>query len=320
MSLALLFSPQGSQSVGMGRDIARSSAAARAAFEEADATLGWAVSSVCFDGPAERLNDTRQTQPALLTTSVAMLRALGERVRLTPALVAGHSVGEYAALVAAGVLEFAAALRLVGRRADLMAAVGVSGGMAAVIGLDRQAVQAVVDEVARPTQLVVANDNAPGQVVISGTLDALRAAEAAMKAAGARRILRLPVSGPFHSPLMAPVAEELHSAFEAEIWRDATVPVVSNVTAEPVTDADRIRSLLAEQVRSPVEWVVSVRRMVEEGVDLFVECGPGAALTGMVKRIVPEARTANVSDPDTLDIALAALAELGTPGGVGVGA
>lgn len=320
MSLALLFSPQGSQSVGMGRDVAESSAAARAVFEEADATLGWAVSSVCFDGPAERLNDTRQTQPALLTTSVATLRALGERVRLAPAFVGGHSVGEYAALVAADVLEFGAALRLVARRADLMAAVGVSGGMAAVIGLDRRAVQAVVGEVARPTELVVANDNAPGQVVISGTLDALRAAEAAMKAAGARRILRLPVSGPFHSPLMAPVAEELERAFQAEVWRDAAVPVVSNVTAEPVTDARRIRALLAEQVRSPVEWVASVRRMVDEGVDLFVECGPGAALTGMVKRIVPEARTANVSDPETLDAALAALAVHGTPGGVGVGA
>lgn len=307
MSVALLFSPQGSQSVGMGRGLAEGSAAARAVFADADATLGWSVSDVCFDGPEERLNDTRQTQPALLTTSVAALRAVAERTTPAPAFVAGHSVGEYAALVAAGVLDFESALRLVARRGELMAAVDVPGGMAAVIGLDREAVQAVVDEVSRPTELVVANDNAPGQVVISGRLDALDAAEPAMKAAGARRVLRLPVSGPFHSPLMAPVAEQLERAFDGETWRDAAVPVVSNVTAEPLTDAGRIRALLAEQVRSPVEWVASVRRMVDEGVDLFVECGPGTALTGMVKRIVPAARVANVGDADSLAAALAAL-------------
>jgi [acyl-carrier-protein] S-malonyltransferase len=311
MSLALLFSPQGSQSVGMGRRLATASAAARDVFSEADATLGWSVSSVCFDGPAERLNDTRQTQPALLATSVAAFRALGERTALAPACVAGHSVGEYAALVAAGVLDLAAALRLVARRGELMAAVEVPGGMAAVIGLEREAVQAVVDEVARPTELVVANDNAPGQVVISGVLDALEAAEPAMKAAGARRVLRLPVSGPFHSPLMAPVAEQLADAFEAETWRDATVPVVSNVTAEPLTDAGRIRALLAEQVRSPVEWVASVRRMRDEGVDLFVECGAGTALTNMVKRIAPEARIGTVADPETLEATLRELDAVG---------
>jgi [acyl-carrier-protein] S-malonyltransferase len=311
MSLALLFSPQGSQSVGMGRSLATASAAARDVFSEADATLGWSVSSVCFDGPAERLNDTRQTQPALLATSVAAFRALGERTALAPACVAGHSVGEYAALVAAGVLDLAAALRLVARRGELMAAVEVPGGMAAVIGLEREAVQAVVDEVARPTELVVANDNAPGQVVISGVLDALEAAEPAMKAAGARRVLRLPVSGPFHSPLRAPVAEQLADAFAAETWRDATVPVVSNVTAEPLTDAGRIRALLAEQVRSPVEWVASVRRMRDEGVDLFVECGAGTALTNMVKRIAPEARIGTVADPETLEATLRELDAVG---------
>ena len=310
MTLALLFSPQGSQSVGMGRGLADASPAARAVFAEADAVLGWSVSSVCFDGPPERLDDTRQTQPALLATSVAALRALEERARLAPAFVAGHSVGEYAALVAADVLDLAAALRLVARRGELMAAVDVPGGMAAVIGLERDAVQAVVDDVARPTQLVVANDNAPGQVVISGELEALIAAEVAMKAAGARRVLRLPVSGPFHSPLMAPVAEQLEAAFEGEAWRDASIPVVSNVTAEPLTDAGRIRALLAEQVRSPVEWVASVRRMVDEGVDHFVECGPGTALTNMIKRIAPEARIGNVSDPETLDATVAELARV----------
>jgi len=308
MTLALLFSPQGSQHVGMGRELAERSPAAAAVFAEADAVMGWSVSDVCWNGPAERLDDTRQTQPCLLATSIAALRALEEVAHPAPALVAGHSVGEYAALVAAGVLDLAAGLRLVVRRAELMAGVGGEGGMAAVIGLDRATVQAIVDGLSRPTELVVANDNAPGQVVISGLRDALEAAEEPMRAEGARRILKLPVSGAFHSPLMAGVAGKLATAFEAETWSDARVPVVSNVTAEPLTDADRIRALLAEQVRSPVEWVASVRRMVDDGVDTMIELGPGAALTGMVRRIAPGVTTATVSDAATLAQAAALLA------------
>lgn len=304
MSLALLFSPQGSQAVGMGRELAASSAAAAGIFRQADATLGWAVSETCWTGPAERLNDTRQTQPCLLTASIAALRAFEERADLRPVVVAGHSVGEYAALVAAGVLDFPAALRLVSRRAELMAGADRDGGMAAVIGLERSAVERVVDSVGRPTELVVANDNAPGQVVISGHRDALAAAEEPMRVAGARRVMPLPVSGAFHSPLMAGVAEQLASAFEAERWTDARVPVVSNVTAEPLIDADRIRALLAEQVRSPVEWVRCVERMVADGVDTALELGAGAALVGMVRRIAPELRTAAVTDAATLEAAL----------------
>ena len=307
MTLALLFSPQGSQQVGMGRELAERSPAAAAVFAEADAVLGWSVSEVCWNGPAARLDDTRQTQPSLLATSVAALRALEEVAHPAPALVAGHSVGEYAALVAAGVLDLGAALRLVTRRAELMAGAVGEGGMAAVIGLDRASVQDIVDAIARPTELVVANDNAPGQVVISGLRDALDAAEEPMRAAGARRVLRLPVSGAFHSPLMAGVAGELADAFETETWRDARVPVVSNVTAEPLTDADRIRAQLAEQVCSPVEWVGCVRRMVVEGVDTMIECGSGAALAGMIRRIAPGVTTATVSDGATLDQAAALL-------------
>lgn len=317
MSLALVFSPQGSQVVGMGRELAERSAAARAVFAEADVTLGWSVSGTCWQGPAERLSETRQTQPCLLTTSIAALRALEERATLRPALVAGHSVGEYAALVAAGVLDFRAALRLVARRAELMtaAAADAEGGMLAVIGLEREAVQEVVDAVGRPTELVVANDNAPGQVVVSGRADALRLAEDEMRAAGARRLISLPVSGAFHSPLMAGVADELAEAFESEAWADARVPVVSNVTAEPVTDAGRLRALLAEQVRSPVEWVRSVRRMRDDGVDTIVELGSGAALVGMVRRIAPDVRGAAVNDLATLDEAVTVV---GSPAGASV--
>jgi len=312
MSLALLFSPQGSQVVGMGRDLAEHHAAAADVYRQADAVAGWAVSQVAWDGPAERLNDTRQTQPCLVATSLACLAAVRataaeEGIELDPAFVAGHSVGEYAALAAAGAISVADAIRLVARRGQLMADAGVDGGMAAVIGLDREAVSSALGAVASPADVVVANDNAPGQVVISGTRDALLSAEEAMKAAGARRVIPLPVSGPFHSPWMAEVSDRLAAAFEEVAWSDANIPVVSNVTGEPVTDADRIRALLAEQVRSPVEWVRSVRRMVDEGVDTFVECGPGAALTGMVKRIAPEARTLNVADVATLDATLQAL-------------
>jgi [acyl-carrier-protein] S-malonyltransferase len=304
---AYLFSPQGSQAVGMGRELAESSAAARAVFEEADATLGWSVSGTCWDGPAEALADTRQTQPCLLTASVAGLRALEERTTLPPSMVAGHSVGEYAALVAAGVLEFAAALRLVSRRAQLMADADAEGGMLAVIGLERDAVERVVETVGRPTELVVANDNAPGQVVVSGRRDSLAAAEEAMRAAGARRLIPLPVSGAFHSPLMAGVAEALAEAFESESWTDARVPVVSNVTAEPITDAERLRALLAEQVRSPVEWVRCVERMVADGIDTVIELGSGAALVGMVKRIAPKVTGLAVTDRAGLESASALL-------------
>lgn len=310
MSLALLFSPQGSQVVGMGRDLAGASSAARAAFDEADATLGWSISGACWNGPEAFLNDTRQTQPCLLTASIAALRAMEERGPVAPAFVAGHSVGEYAALVAAGALRFDAALRLVARRAALMADADTGGGMAAVIGLERRTVERVVDAVGRPTDLVVANDNAPGQVVISGTHEALTAAEEPMKAAGARRMIRLPVSGAFHSPLMTGVAEALREAFEAEVWADARVPVVSNVTAEPITDARRIRELLAEQVRSPVEWVRSVERMRDGGVDTMIELGSGAALVGMARRIAPEMSAHAVHDAATL---AAAVEVLGTP-------
>ena len=311
MTTALLFSPQGSQAVGMGRDLAEGDPGAWAIFEMADRVLGWSVRELAWEGPAERLNETQWTQPALLTTSVAALAALRGRVDPAPAFVAGHSVGEYAALVAADVLSFPDALRLVARRGELMAQHTVEGGMAAVIGLDRSTVAKVIAGVASPADLVVANDNAPGQVVISGTGAALIDAEIALRSAGAGRVISLPVSGPFHSGWMAEVCDDLAHAMEKLEWHDADPPMISNVTAGPVEDSRTIRALLAEQVRSPVEWVGSVRRMVDEGVDTFIELGPGAALTGMVKRIAPESRSLNVSDVATLDATAAAVRAMG---------
>ena len=315
MSVALLFSPQGSQSVGMGRELAAVSRAAAAVFDEADEALGWSVSTLAWAGPEDELNDTRQTQPCLVATSIACLRALEEELdrmgeALSPAFVAGHSVGEYAALAAAGVISAADAVRLVALRGELMADANVAGGMVAVIGLDRGVVAAVVAGLGMGADLVVANDNAPGQVVISGTPDALAAAGEPLRAAGARRSIPLKVSGPFHSPHMTAIGAELARALETAEWHDADPPVVSNVTAEPVRDADEIRLLLARQVHSPVEWVRSVQRMARDGVDTFIECGPGGALTGMVRRIVPDARTLNVSDPATLAATADALAGL----------
>lgn len=314
MSLALLFSPQGSQAVGMGRALVDASPSARAVFERADGALGWSVSRLAFEGPEERLNDTRYTQPALVTISVAAAHALSEALAfdgddLAPAFVAGHSVGEYAALVMAEVLSLEDAVRLVALRGTLMAGQDVDGGMSAVIGLDRATVAATIEPFAGEagSDLVIANDNAPGQIVISGLRPALAAADGPLKAAGARRVLPLRVSGPFHSPHMAAVGEQLARAFAAATWRDARIPLISNVTADPVTDATEIRGLLARQVSAPVEWVASVERLAAEGVDTFVECGPGAALSGMVKRIVPDARLHVAGDPAGIAEAAATL-------------
>ena len=313
MSVALLFSPQGSQSVGMGRDLAAVSPAAAAIFREADEALGWSVSTLAWAGPEEDLNDTRQTQPCLVATSIACLRALEEKLdgmgeTLSPAFVAGHSVGEYAALSAAGALSAADALRLVARRGELMAAANVDGGMVAVIGLDRGVVAALVAGLGMGADMVVANDNAPGQVVISGTPDALAVAVELLRGAGARRSIPLRVSGPYHSPHMIAIGAELAGALETAEWHDADPPVVSNVSAEPVRAAGEMRLLLARQVHSPVEWVRSVERMAKDGVDTFIECGPGGALTAMVRRIVPDARTLNVFDPSTLSATADAMA------------
>jgi [acyl-carrier-protein] S-malonyltransferase len=311
--VAILFSPQGSQVVGMGRELAEAWPSARAMFEAADAALGWSVSAVAWHGPPDRLDDTRQTQPCLVATSLAAHAALREAsadvdLPLDPAAMAGHSVGEYAALPACGVLSVSDALRLVALRARLMAEVATGGAMTAVIGLDRERIGEVVAQFP-PDELVVANDNAPGQVVISGTPDALARAERQLVDAGARRVMPLRVSGPFHSPLMATAGAALAEAFDRVRWSDADPPMISNVTGRPVSDAARIRELLAQQVTSPVEWVTSVRSMAADGIDTFIECGPGTTLTGMVRRIVPGARALNVSDPSTLQTTIEALRE-----------
>ena len=311
MTVGLVFSPQGSQHVGMGRALAESSPAASAVFTAADAVLGWSVSDLCWNGPDEKLTDTRYAQPALLTTGIAAFEALRERtaadgMTVNPTLLAGHSVGEYAALVAAGAVSLADGLALVSLRGRLMADAAVDGGMTALIGLDRETVASVLSDPA-VAEVVVANDNAPGQIVISGPRIALAAAEEAALARGARRAIRLRVSGPFHSLSMTPVGDALSAGFGSVTWHDAEPPLVSNVTAEVVRDAGEVRALLARQVSSPVEWVRVIECMVAAGVDTFIECGSGSALVGMIRRIAPAARALAVTDRASLEAAVSAV-------------
>lgn len=302
--IAFMFPGQGSQKVGMGRVWAEASAGARQAFEEADEALGFPLSRLCFEGPEEELNLTANTQPALLATSVAVLRALGELApELSPVAVAGHSLGEYSALVAAGALDFADALRLVRRRGELMqeaVPVGV-GAMAAIIGMDPETIAAVAADAAQGEVCAVANLNGPGQTVIAGHKGAIDRAVALARERGARKATILAVSAPFHSPLMRPAREGLAPMLAATEFRDPRVPVVTNADAEPAATGDAARDALVRQIDGPVRWVESVLRMEEDlGVQAFVEVGPGNVLAGLTRRIVKAARTTAVSDPDHL--------------------
>ncbi len=306
MPVAWIFPGQGSQRVGMGRELAERYASAARTFGEANDALGLDLRALCFAGPDEDLQRTANAQPALLATSIAALRAAEEALGplATPACVAGHSLGEFTALVAAGALDFADALRLVRRRGELMQAADAAGGMDAVIGLDADASARAI----AGTGCVVANDNAPGQVVISGPKDALARAHEALVAAGAKRVIPLRLSAAFHSPAMRPVADALAAEMRRVPFRDARVPVICNVDGAPRTRSVEFPETLARQVYSPVRWVAVVRRMREgERVVRFVEFGTGNVLTGLVKRIATDAVTANVQDPRSLEEASAVL-------------
>lgn len=286
----------------MGRDVYEQSAAAQAIFAQADETLGFELSRLCFDGPAEELTQTQNAQPALLTTSIALLEAARERTALPQAAyVAGHSLGEYSALVAAGALRFEDALRLVRRRGELMAA-ATEGTMAAVMGLDLATLEAVCEEASTAGVVVIANQNAPGQLVISGTITGVELAGRLAKERGAKRVVPLNVSAAFHSPLMQRAAEGLHLAVASVDQIVAPEPaVISNVTAEPLTDPSAIRAELVAQVTAPVRWIASVERMHADGVTRFVEIGPGNVLTGLVKRIVSDVELVNVNNISSIE-------------------
>lgn len=305
--VAFLFPGQGSQAVGMGRELATHYPVAAATFAEADELLGFALSKLCFEGPEAELTDTINAQPALLATSVALLRVLEQELgQMTatgdvPAYVAGHSMGEYSALVASGAVTYADGLRLVRERGRLMKQAGEQnpGMMAAILGLDEGPVAAVCAEAAARTGGVVqvANDNCPGQVVISGDKAGMEAAMVALGAAGARKIVPLAVSIAAHSPLMQPAAVELRAAIAATPIVDPRVPVLGNTTAQPLSAASALREELAAQLTGGVRWTSSMQRAVADGITDFVEVGPGDALVGMIKRIERAANRHSVSDP-----------------------
>ena len=298
--IAYIFPGQGSQAVGMGQDLCTHSKAARTVFDEADEFIGTKISSVCFYGPEEALRQTIYTQPALYVTSVAVLRALQEAGAPTPEAVAGHSVGEYAALLAAGAFAFETGLHLVERRAQEMhrATLSHPGTMAAVLGLDSALVSAACEEAEASGAGIVqaANFNGGGQVVISGSPEGVAKASEIAKTNGARRVMPLQVSGAFHSRLMAPAVEAMTYALNDAAISDTTIPVVANLTAEYETKAEEIRQNLAAQIDHPVCWEQSIGRLVADGFDLFVEVGTGTVLAGLMKRIAPSVGVYSVGD------------------------
>ncbi len=295
---AYVFPGQGSQYPGMGKELTENFRIAREVFEEADDALGWKVSKLCYEGPDEELKLTSNTQPAILATSYAVLKVLASETGIRPDYLAGHSLGEYSALVAAGVFGFADMLRTVRMRGTFMqeaVPVGV-GAMAAILGAESAVVTEICNEAAQGEIVVPANYNSPGQIVIAGHAEAVRRAIEIAKNRGFRKALLLPVSVPSHCTLMAPAAERLATVLEKITAAPFSIPIVTNVEGTPNSDSDRVKKLLVEQLSSPVLWDASVIKMVDLGVTLFVEIGPGKVLSGLVKRIDKTVVTKNIED------------------------
>lgn len=305
-TFAMVFPGQGSQSVGMLADLAQQFPIVEQTFAEASAVLGYDLWALVQQGPAEELNKTWQTQPALLTASVAIWRVWQEKNGAMPVVMAGHSLGEYSALVCAGVMDFKDAVRLVELRGKLMqeAVPEGTGAMAAIIGLDNDSIAKACAESAEGQVVAPVNFNSPGQVVIAGNKEAVERAGAACKAAGAKRALPLPVSVPSHCTLMKPAADKLAVALQEITFNAPRIPVINNVDVAAESDADAIRSALVRQLYSPVRWTETVESMSAQGVAHLLEMGPGKVLTGLTKRIVDSMTAAAVNDVASLTVAL----------------
>ena len=305
---AFLFPGQGSQYVGMGKDLVDNFKEAADVFAEADEALGEKLSSLCFEGPEDQLKLTANTQPCILTVSIAALRVLQNETDITPSLVAGHSLGEYSALVAAGALNFADAVRIVRQRGTFMqeaVPVGV-GGMAAILGMETAAVEELCEESAQGQSIAPANYNCPGQIVISGHMEAVQRAVDNAEAKGAKRAILLPVSAPFHSSLMKPAAERLLAEALAPIEiNDLSIPVLSNVEADLYPSKDKVKELLSQQVDHPVRWIEEMDKMMSEGIDTALELGPGKVLCGLMRKISRDVKMKNIENSETLKDAIA---------------
>jgi [acyl-carrier-protein] S-malonyltransferase len=301
MVTAIVFPGQGSQAPGMGKDLADKFAVARQVFAEADDALGFAISRLCFDGPAEELQLTENTQPAILTVSVAAFRAVQEAGVAAPAFVAGHSLGEYSALVASGALSLSDAVRTVRARGRYMQeAVPVgTGAMAAVIGADLDAIQRVCAEARQDQVCSIANFNAPNQTVIAGNTEAVDRAVELLNGV-ARKVVKLKVSAPFHCALMKPAQDRLAVDLEGLNFSEPAMPVITNVDARATTAPDELRDALVRQVSAPVRWVESMQLLVEQGVDTFIEAGPGKVLSGLMRQISRDVKMLNVEDAASL--------------------